>query len=186
MNKRPLCILFILGFCLGAIAQKPSPLVLEIGLIDSDNYRNDFPPGQLIVALELSRNAYYKLIENGQTLKGGLFLSGFNSFILETDNFFERSGVHSYTLELRAEDRLIKREFEISVEMEDKAPPPKKESRVEEKEYTVLMYVGDQLVASSKKLPAEEPPKKIEMPPPPYQIDPYASAAEPDYNATGV
>jgi hypothetical protein len=48
------------------------------------------------------------------------------------------------------------------------------------------MYIEDQLVASSKKLPFSEPSKKIEVPPPPYQIDPYDSAAEPGYNATGV
>jgi hypothetical protein len=186
MNKITLCVIVLLGLCLGALAQTPSPLVLEIGLIDSDNYRGDFPPDRLIVGLELSRNAYYKLIQNGQTLKGGLFLTGFNSLSLEADTFFERSGVHTYMLELKTENRIVKKEFEIAVEMEDKIPTPKKELPVEKKEYTVLMYIGDQLVASSKKLPTAEPPRKIEMPPPPYQIDPYASAAEPDYNVSGV
>jgi hypothetical protein len=162
-------------------------VVLEIGLIDSDNYRGTSPPAQLIVALELSQNAYYKLIQNGLTLKGGRFLKGFNSFSLESNTFFRGSGIHTYTLELKVEDRIIKQDFEIAVEMEDQAPPAKKDLPAEDKEYTVLMYIGDQLVASSKKLPTAEPSKKIEVPPPPYQINPYASAAEPDHNdVTGV
>jgi hypothetical protein len=113
-------------------------------------------------------------------------LKGFNSFSLETVGFFESSGVHSYSLELKLDDHIIKQEFEIAVDIEDTVPLAKKETPVEDKEYTVLMYIGDQLVASSKKLPTVEPPKKIEVPPPPYQIDPYASAAEPDYRVTGV
>ena len=113
-------------------------------------------------------------------------VKGFNSISLETDDFFERSGVHTYILELKVEDLIINQEFEIAVEMEDQAPRLTKETQAENKEYSVLMYIGDQLVASSKKLPAVEPSKKIEIPPPPYQIDPYASAAEPEYNVTGV
>jgi hypothetical protein len=161
-------------------------VVLEIGLIDSDNYRGASPPAQLIVGLELNQNAYYKLIHKGATLKGGRFLKGFNSFSLETDKFFEGSGAHSYTLELKVEDRILQQEFEIAVKMEGLAPPEKKETPADKKSYTVLMYIGDQLVASSKKLPTAVPSKKIDVPPPPYQIDPYASAAEPDYTVTGV
>jgi hypothetical protein len=154
--------------------------------MDSDNYRGISPPVQLIIGLELSQNAYFKLIQNGSTIKGGRFLKGFNSFSLETTDIFEGSGVHGYTLELKIKDRIIKREFEIAVEMENNSPSIKKKTPAEDKEYTVLMYIGDQLIASSKKLPTVETPKKIEMPPPPYQIDPYASAAEPDYTMTGV
>ncbi|MGB6339288.1 MAG: hypothetical protein WBF32_05895 [Candidatus Aminicenantaceae bacterium] len=186
MSKRSLCAIFLLSLSLGALTQTPPPLVLEIGLIDSDSYRGTSPPARLIVGLEMSQDALYKLTHNKTTLKGGRFLKGFNSISLETDNFFEGSGVHAYILELKVENRIIRQEFEIAVEMEDQAPRVTKETPAENKEYSVLMYIGDQLVASSKKLPTAEPSKKIEMPPPPYQIDPYASAAEPDYNATGV
>lgn len=186
MTKRSIRLIFLLYLCSGVLAQKPSGVILEIGLIDSDGYRGLSPPSQLIVGLELNRDAFYKITQNDLTLKGGQFLKGFNSFSLETDNFFDRSGIHFYTLELKIENYIIRQEFEIAVEMEDQAPRPKKETPTEDKEYTVLMYIGDQLVASSKKLPPAEPSKKIELPPPPYQIDPYASAAEPDYNATGV
>jgi len=186
MSKRSLCAIFLLSLSLGALTQTPPPLVLEIGLIDSDSYRGTSPPARLIVGLEMSQVALYKLTHNKTTLKGGRFLKGFNSISLETDNFFEGSGVHEYILELKVENRIIRQEFEIAVEMEDQAPRATKETPAENKEYSVLMYIGDQLVASSKKLPTAEPSKKIEMPPPPYQIDPYASAAEPDYNATGV
>lgn len=186
MSKRSLCAIFLLSLSLGALTQTPPPLVLEIGLIDSDSYRGTSPPARLIVGLEMSQDALYKLTHNKTTLKGGRFLKGFNSISLETDNFFEGSGVHAYILELKVENRIIRQEFEIAVEMEDQAPRVTKETPAENKEYSVLMYIGDQLVASSKKMPTAEPSKKIEMPPPPYQIDPYASAAEPDYNATGV
>ena len=186
MSERALCAIFLLNLCLGVFAQDPLPVVLEIGLIDSDSYRGASPPAQLIIGLDLSQNAYYKLIHKGSTLKGGLFLKGFNSFSLETDDFFRESGAHAYTLELKVGDRIIQREFEIVVEMADNAPLAKKKPPVEKKEYTVLMYIGEQLVASSKKLPTAEPSRQIEMPPPPYQIDPYASAAEPDYTVTGA
>jgi hypothetical protein len=186
MSKPILLSVFLLILTLGAPSQTYSPVVLEIGLIDSDTYRGTSPPARLIIGLELSQEAYYKLIQNGSTLRGGRFLKGFNSFSLETESLFEGSGIYTYTLELKLEERLIRQKFEIAVEMEDTAPPPNKEAPIDEKESTVLMYIGDQLVASSKKLPTEEPSKKIEVPPPPYQIDPYASAAEPDYRVTGV
>jgi len=167
-------------------AQTPSPVVLEIGLIDSENYRGTSPPARLIVGLDLSQDALYKLTHNKTTLKGGRFLKGYNSFSLETENFFQESGVHTYMLELKIENRIVRHSFEIVVEMEDEAPPTKNETKAEDKEYSVLMYIGDQLVASSKKLPTAVPSKKIKIPPPPDQIDPYASAAEPDYNVSGV
>lgn len=186
MSKRSLCAIFLLSLSLCALTQTPPPVVLEIGLIDSDSYRGTSPPARLILGLEMNQDALYKLTHNKATLKGGRFLKGFNSISLETDNFFEGSGVHTYILELKVEERIIRQEFEIAVEMEDHAPRMTKETPAENKEYSVLMYIGDQLVASSKKLPTAEPSKKIELPPPPYKIDPYASAAEPDYNATGV
>ncbi|MEE9502765.1 MAG: hypothetical protein V3V48_11875 [Candidatus Aminicenantaceae bacterium] len=186
MSKLSLCAIFLLNLCLGALAQIPPPVVLEIGLIDSDSYRGTSPPARLIVGLELSQDALYKLIHNKATFKGGRFLKGFNSFSLETDKFFESSGIHTYILELKVENRIIRQEFEIAVEMEDQSPRVTEETPAENKEYSVLMYIGDQLVASSNKLPTSEPSKKIEVPPPPYQINPYASAAEPDYNVTGV
>jgi hypothetical protein len=186
MSKQSLCAIFLLNLCLGALAQTPPPVVLEIGLIDSDSYRDTSPPARLIVGLELSQDAFYKLIHNKATLKGGRFLKGFNSFSLETDNFFEGSGVHTYILELKAENRIIRQKFEIAVEIEGHTQGVMPEILAENKEYSVLMYIGDQLVASSKKLPTSEASKKIEVPPPPYQINPYASAAEPDYNVTGV
>jgi hypothetical protein len=186
MSKRSFCLIFFLSITLLTFAQTPPPLILEIGLIDSDAYRGTSPPSRVIVGLELSRKTLYKLIHNGTTIKGGRFLKGFNSFSLETAHFFQRSGVHLYTLELKPGDRIIRKEFEIVVELEDKAPPAKKEPVAEDKEYSLLMYIGDQLVASSKKLPTAEPSKKIEIPPPPYQIDPYDSAAEPSDKVTGV
>jgi hypothetical protein len=186
MSKQSLCAIFLLNLCLGALAQTPPPVVLEIGLIDSDSYRGTSPPSRLIVGLELSQDALYKLTHNKTTLKGGRFLKGFNSFGLETDNFFEGSGVHTYILELKVEDRIIRQKFEIAVEIEGQTQGVMPETLAENKEYSVLMYIGDQLVASSKKLPTSEASKKIEVPPPPYQINPYASAAEPDYNVTGA
>ena len=186
MNKRSLCALFLFNLFLSALAQTPPPVVLGIGLIDSDSYRGISPPARLIVGLEMSQDALYKLTHNKTILKGGRFLKGFNSISLETDNFFEGPGVHTYILELKVDDRIIRQEFEIAVEIEDQAPRVTKETPAENKEYSVLMYISNQLVASSKKLPTAEPSKKIELPPPPYKIDPYASAAEPDYNATGV
>lgn len=186
MSKRALCVIFLFHLYLGVFAQDRLPAVLEIGLIDSDSYRGTSPPSQLIVGLNLNQVAYYKLIHKGSTLRGGRFLKGFNSFSIETNDFFRGSGAHAYTLELKVEDRIIQQEFEIVVEMDDNAPPAKKNPPFEKKEYTVLMYIGEQLVASSKKLPTVEPSRHIEMPPPPYQIDPYASAAEPDYKVTGV
>jgi hypothetical protein len=178
--------MFLFSTCLVISAQTPSPVVLEIGLIDSDSYRGTSPPARLIVGLELSQDALYKLTHNKATLKGGRFLKGFNSFSLEAENFFKGPGVHIYILELKVADRIIRHEFEIVVEMEDQAPRVSKKLRAEDKEFSVMMYIGDQLVASSKKLPTAEPSTKIEIPPPPYQIDPYSSAAEPDHNVTGV
>lgn len=186
MSRRFFCAFFFLNICLSIFPQTTPPVIREIGLIDSESYRGPLPPARLIVGLEVSQDAYYKLTHNRTVLKGGLFLKGYNSFSLEAGHLFARSGSHTYTLELKVNDHIRRQEFEIAIAMDDHAFQASEENAAKTKEYTVLMYVGDQLVASSNKLPSSRPSQKVEVPPRPYQINPYSSAAEPDYTVTGV
>jgi hypothetical protein len=186
MIRKPFCVLFFLNLCLSVFPQTTQPVIHEIGLIDSDIYRGAFPPSRLIVGLEVGTDIYYKLYSNETILKGGRFLKGYNSFSLEADDLFARSGIHTYTLELKVDDHISRQEFEIAIALDEEVLPALEENEANTKEYSVLMYIGNQLVASSKKLPTSRPSRKVEVPPPPYQINPYASAAEPDYTDTGV
>ncbi len=187
MSRQFFCGLFLLNLCLSVFPQTTPPVIQELGLIDSDSYRVGVaPPSRLIVGLEVNQEAYYKLTHNEKILKGGRFLKGYNSFSLEADDLFVGSGIHTYTLELKVNDHISRQAFEIAIAMDDQVLPASEETTAKNKEYSVLMYIGDQLVASSKKLPISRPSQKVEVPPPPYQINPYASAAEPDYTDTGV
>ncbi len=144
--------------------QSKYPLVTEMGFIDRGDFQSLSAPDQLVIGLEMASDAYFKLSDENQVLKGGLFLKGYNSFSLETGGLFEEGGTRRYFLELKVDDFIVRREVEISAQSDSYLSVKKVESETKNYEYLISMYIGDELVAFSKKLSPAPPPLKIDVP----------------------
>jgi hypothetical protein len=180
MNKRWLALVWILGFALFLMAQEDVRLISDIGLIDSGISRRTSPPSALVIGIDLTMPALYKLSDDSGVIKGGQFLKGFNSFSLDVRDRFDQSGNYAYTLELKAGDYVVQRKFVIAIRIDlpKELEQPQAEPPVES-EHVVSMYVDGQLVVSYRKLHTAELSKEIAAIPRPYKINPYDSGAEP-------
>lgn len=186
MNKRWLVLVWLLGFTLPLAAQEGVRLISNMGLIDSGASPGLSPPNTLVVGLDVNMNVLFKLSDDTGVIKGGQFLKGFNSFNLEVQNRFGKSGAYLYTLELKAGAHVVQRKFTIDIRIDLPQESEQKQTETQaESEHVVSLYVDGQLVVSYRKLYTEELSEEIAAIPRPYKINPYESAAEPQPD-TGV
>jgi hypothetical protein len=153
------------------------PWVFKIGFVESSGITSvPFsinPPETLVLGVEMANEAFYKLSDGRNVLKGGLFRRGFNSISIETKRLFRDSGTYPYFLELKAGDMIVRRELAVDVRVNSvgiiggKPAGPSKNP-----EYILKMFLGDSLLASSRKL-LPSPPLKVEIPPPGGVYDPF-------------
>lgn len=148
------------------------PLVTGLALINRDLYRGPNPPDKFIIAIEIESDAYFKFSDEEGVIKGGLFKGGFNALSVEAEELFNRSGSHVYFLDLKTEDLVLSKEIEIDIRLassevvqEDTDIEKKTAPVVKQPEYKISMYVGDELIASSKKLPPFTMPINFDFPP---------------------
>ncbi|MDH7511365.1 MAG: hypothetical protein QHH14_00255 [Clostridiales bacterium] len=154
------------------------PWVLRVGFVESSMPQArpaaSSPPAKLVLGLEMANEAYYKLFENTTVLEGGQFRRGHNSVSLDTSKLFRDSGAHTYVLELKAGDLIVRRKVTVDVRLNafgvvgNKAPPSGKIPT-----YVLKLFLGDDLLAFSRKSPPATPPIKIEMPQPTGVYDPW-------------
>jgi len=141
-------------------------LNVVVWFIDRDELRGETPPSDLVLGVDVSHDALYKLSDETGVLKGGRFFPGLNTLSLSTENLFDKAGKHHFYLEVKFGSVIQKEELEISVQMpeiEEQAPLPK-EVDIRNFEYQVAMYLGDQMIASSTKILREKVSPKVEMP----------------------
>jgi hypothetical protein len=148
------------------------PLVTELALIDRDTYQGPYPPDKFIIGIEIENDAYFKFSDEEGAIKGGLFKRGFNSISIAADALFDRSGSHVFFLDLKTEDLVLRKEIEIDIRMdlsgvtqEDVESQKKSASFITEPEFKISMYVGDELIASSRKMAPFTHPINIDLPP---------------------
>ena len=148
------------------------PLVTELALINRDTYRGPHPPDYFVIGIEIDNEAYYKFSDEEGIIKGGLFKRGFNSISIAADALFDRSGSHVFFLDLKTEDLILSKEIEIDIRMdmsevseEETENQEKSASFITEPEFKISMYVGDELIAISRKLPPFTMPIKFDFPP---------------------
>lgn len=148
------------------------PLVTDLALINRDAYQGPQPPAKFIIGIEIENDAYFKFSDEEETIEGGLFKRGFNSISIAAGTLFDRSGSHTYYLDLKTEDLVLRKEIEIDVRMDlsemtqEEAEGKKAPARIiKQPEYKISMYVGDELIASSKKLPPFTLPVEFDLPP---------------------
>ena len=152
------------------------PWVLKIGFVESSGVRSApfslNPPETLVLGVEMAGEAYYKFLDGENVLKGGLFRRGFNSVSVETKKLLRESGTHSYFLELKAGHMIVRRELAVDVHRDYFGVMPEPTEQGKNPEYVLKMFLGNNLLASTRKtLPS--PPLKVAIPPPGGVYDPF-------------
>ncbi len=143
------------------------PQVTEIAIVGNRMQSGSSPPAQLPLIVDITNDAYFRLISKEGIIGGGLFKAGTNSFNLDASQFFDVSGTHVFFLDLKAGDLVLRKEINVEVKVENpETPPPSREllaRKVKEPEYKLSMYIGGKLIVASTKLP-KDIPIKMEWP----------------------
>ncbi|UCC41633.1 MAG: hypothetical protein JSV96_09550 [Candidatus Aminicenantes bacterium] len=140
------------------------PLITEIALIDSEIYKRFTPPDKIVLGIDIENPAYYKLYHGKKIIKGGLLNRGFNSLSIGAHELFKNSGSHVYLLDIKTEDLFLKKELEIDIQLDTQFATKKAEVRVRNIEYNLSLFIGDELIISSKKLHQEKLSWKFKIP----------------------
>ena len=149
------------------------PLVIDISLVKGKIYDLPSPPARIAVGVEITNEAYYKLSDDHKVLMGGLFKKGFNIIHIDALNLFERSGSHRYFFNLKAGDLILKKEVNIVIQLKSQEVMKKPAVKREDGEYKISMFVGDELIMSSKKAPLRRPSLKLDLPPAHGKFSPF-------------
>jgi hypothetical protein len=174
MIKRLFVLLLIMGCSgLGLHAQTVFPLLDDISLVSSSANEGVFPPARLVLAVDMERDAYYKLSDRENTIKGGLVKRGINTISIEADDLFDKSGSHIYFLELKASDLMLREEIEIDIQLNMEEKEKKADNEIEVREFKLSMFIGDELVISSTKITQKSVPIKFNLPPWPDTYKPH-------------
>jgi hypothetical protein len=137
------------------------PQVTDIAIVGNRLQASSAPPVRLPLVVDITTDAYYRLISLEGIQNGGLFRPGSNSLNIDATHLFDESGTHLYYLDLKSGDLIIRKEInlEIQVEKPFSAPVKPPEPTNPDREYKLSMYVGGRLIVASKKLPNVLPPK---------------------------
>jgi len=153
------------------------PFVSEMAFVKSDIYQGPSPPDKLIIGIDIASDTYYKLSGEEGVIKGGLLKQGFNSISIKADDFFQKSGIRTYFLDLKKGDLIVSKEVEIDIQIESPVKVKRKievtDKPVPNPEFKISMFVGDELIIESKKLAYENLPLKLHLPPWPENRSPY-------------
>jgi hypothetical protein len=165
-------LLLIFSFIFSLYADQIT-LVNEIALIDSEIYNQPIPPRKVIIGIELENDAYYKLTYQENIMKAGLLHRGLNILSLEANNLFEKSGIHTFLLGLKVGDLVLEKEIKIDIHLDTPILSEKKEAENKNIEYELSMFVGNELIISSKKMHYDKFQLKLDPPSMPKNYKPF-------------
>jgi len=141
------------------------PQVTDIAIVGNRLQSGSAPPSRLPLVVDITRDAYYRLISTEGVANGGLFRPGPNSLNIDATRLFDETGTHLYFLDLKSGDLIVRKEINLDIQVEKpiSAPVKQPEQAIPDREYKLSMYVGGRLIVASKKLP-NIPPPKIDFP----------------------
>lgn len=138
------------------------PQITEIALVKGIGDKPLMPQGILPLVIDIRNEAYYKFALGPDVLEGGQLKPGFNVIALDANDLFLRPGTRVYSLEVKAAGLILRKEITLEVDVSTPrfsppktAPPPGQTA-----EYILSMYIGGELVMSSRK---EERPVSLKL-----------------------
>ncbi len=126
------------------------PLITEVSLIEEKSSNESALPSQLKIGVNISNEAFYNFSDKNNTIQAGLFRKGLNLLGLKLSPLLENSSLHSYFLDLKADDLILKKEIGINIELESGMGRGKIENGNPTNEFIVSMQVGDKLFVTGK------------------------------------
>ncbi len=130
------------------------PFVSEISLVKGVGNDVIIPQGLMPLVIDVSGEAYYKFSLGGNVLEAGQFKSGFNVIGLDATELFLNPGRRTYFLELKAGRLVLKKEIDLDIEVTSPLSLPKpaaSPARGRPVEFSLSLYVGGELVMTSRK-----------------------------------
>lgn len=133
------------------------PFVSEIALIQGIGNVPILPQGVMPIVVDISSEAYYKFSLAGNVLMAGQFKPGFNVLGLDAAELFLNPGSRTYLLELKTGNLVLKKEIDLDIAVTDPprvVRPSAAPAAGKTLEYTVALYIGGELVLSSRRTEA--------------------------------
>lgn len=167
-------------------------MITDIGLIAKMSQNGSTPPAKLVIGVDITKDVYYKLSDEENVIKGGLFYKGLNLIYIEAYSFFEKSGKRAYFLDLKAGDFILRKEIEIDIQLDLPADGErvyeKTKNKTKNPEYKLSMFIGDELVVSSKKFYYDKISFEFKLPPAQVNYRPFIlpDETEPTANSFSI
>ncbi len=174
------------------------PLVSDMVFLEPAADPDASPPSRLLVGLDLSSHAYYKISSGGNVLEGGLWPPGFHILKLPFTGGYDRSGRLEYDLDLKSGNLVVRKRITIDVDVRPDNPvltltePPADQgtaARARPITGEVSLYIDDALILKSKRIAAKPAPIKFKLPgPSPEGTKPYMAPRKdiPQFNGVSI
>jgi hypothetical protein len=175
-------MIFIVSFSFSSYEQKIISPVIDVWLAEIDENKLFTPPDRLVIGIDLAESAYYKLSEKQNVVKGGLFKRGINFIEIDAKELFNVSGTHLYALDLKMGDLVLSEKIEIDIQLDSEDADAQAKDQVKDPEYKLSMFIGNQLILSSKKFLPKDVQFKVEKPPLPENYGPFYEVRGKDQN----
>ena len=155
-KKIILLVSFLVSLC-GFAASKPTqptplpPAIKSVGLVRGVVYDGKKQPDHCMVAIEATRDVYFKLAHNEQILRGGLLKTGVNLVDFNVPGLFEKQEIYRYILTIKEGAHTSSRPIIIESTVSSDQKPEKTSISFSSTQSRVSMFVANHLVASQEK-----------------------------------
>lgn len=167
--------LFLLGTVPVSPQQQKTALVFNVGLVSGQAGYRPHPPAKLLLGAELLVDVNYKLSCEDEVVRAGNLEAGFNVIDIETRHWFDRSGEYRFVFEVKSDEQLEQIPFTLLIELDSEPTPPESEISegvVQPKEYSLTLFLDDELLATGSKPVSFQMPTDFDIPIMPRNYDP--------------
>jgi len=166
MNKCVWTIVIVFlwaGVC--AADEQGFPLVSGICLVENEVYQRSLPPGKITIGMQIRTDALFKISLGDRILQAGLFRKGFNTVVLPSQGFFQKTDTHTFILECKADESVVSKEIVIDIRIIPLYVVQKMGEERKQHAYTLSFLIGDRLIYSTIKFALSDISFKLELPP---------------------
>jgi hypothetical protein len=155
-------------------------LIKEIYLIKNPNKNYVTAPLEIRIGIDMTAPAYFKLSEKGNFINAGYLPKGDNSLSIPAESFFEKTERHTFSLELKTEKRITRKDIILDIQLAVLETPIKVEPKRDISEHKLSLYIENQLVSTKIKQQETIPSIQKELAPIPNNNDPFYVPKEND------
>ena len=180
IKKSYLLFWIVLLFSAILTAQQQDDLIKEISLIKNPNKKYVTAPLEIRIGIDMADPAYYKLSNEDNILSAGLLPKGVNYLSIPTKSFFEKTAKHTFSLELKTETGINRKDIVLDIQLAIMEAPKKIEAKPYIHEHKLSLYIENQLVSTRIKHQKMIPPIQEDLALVPRNTDPFFVPKEKD------